>query len=123
MARSKVNGASRARSSAEEALDFYQSAVEKQPIPADTPAYKDIDSLAYEISRVPMRLHRPIKVICCGAGFSGLNFAHEVESGRIPNCTLQIYEKNSSLGGTWFENRYPGSVIMVATTRSMQWRY
>ena len=91
-----------------EVQEFYRTSAEKQPIPGDTPGYKDVDSLAYEISRVPMRTPRPLKVICCGAGFSGLSFAHELQSGSIENCTLQIYEKNSSLGGTWFENRYPG---------------
>lgn len=27
---------------------------------------------------------------------------------RIPNLTLTIYEKNPEIGGTWYENRYPG---------------
>src|SRR5271154_1966155 len=27
---------------------------------------------------------------------------------RIPNLSLTIYEKNPEVGGTWYENRYPG---------------
>jgi len=27
---------------------------------------------------------------------------------RIPNLNLTIYEKNPEIGGTWYENRYPG---------------
>jgi cation diffusion facilitator CzcD-associated flavoprotein CzcO len=27
---------------------------------------------------------------------------------RIPNLELVIYEKNPEIGGTWYENRYPG---------------
>jgi cation diffusion facilitator CzcD-associated flavoprotein CzcO len=27
---------------------------------------------------------------------------------RIPNLSLTIYEKNPEIGGTWYENRYPG---------------
>ena len=27
---------------------------------------------------------------------------------RIANLELTIYEKNAAVGGTWFENRYPG---------------
>jgi hypothetical protein len=91
-----------------EAQEYYRRVAEKHPFPADTPGYQTQDALAYELSRVPMRTSRPLKIICCGAGFSGLNFAHEVETGGIENCNLTIYEKNASLGGTWFENAYPG---------------
>ena len=27
---------------------------------------------------------------------------------RVPNVELKIYEKNEEIGGTWFENHYPG---------------
>lgn len=89
-------------------LNFYRKIAEKHPFPADTPSYQDDDVLAYELSRVPFRTARPLKIICSGAGFSGLNLAHAVQTGAIENCDLTIYEKNSSIGGTWFENAYPG---------------
>ena len=90
------------------AVSFYQElALEQAKAEEGTPGYAS-DRLAHAISRVPMRTPRAIKVICAGAGFSGLSFAHEVEAGNIPNCTLEVYEKNSTVGGTWFENRYPG---------------
>lgn len=38
---------------------------------------------------------------------SGIQFAHDVTT-RMENYELNIYEKNSDLGGTWFENKYPG---------------
>ncbi|OAL18058.1 hypothetical protein AYO22_10980 [Fonsecaea multimorphosa] len=63
---------------------------------------------AYALSQVPMGKPRKLKVIVAGAGISGLCFAHEVQSGSIQAVDLTIYEKNSSVGGTWFENRYPG---------------
>lgn len=107
MAKLELNGGT-GPTTRDDAIKFFQTSAEKQPMPGVTPAYKEIDQLAYEISRVPLRTARPIKVICVGAGFSGLNFAHGVETGAIRNCDLRIYEKNSSLGGTWFENRYPG---------------
>jgi len=92
-----------------EALAFYDTLTSNSPKPGeDTPAYKSSDAVAYALSRVPMRTPRAIKVIVAGAGFSGLSFAHEVEIGNIQNCELRIFEKNSSVGGTWFENRYPG---------------
>ena len=27
---------------------------------------------------------------------------------RLKNVELQIYDKNEEIGGTWFENTYPG---------------
>ncbi|GAB7353336.1 hypothetical protein MBLNU459_g3826t2 [Dothideomycetes sp. NU459] len=92
---------------AESALKFYQKLADSNPEEVGTTAYKH-DALAFALSKAPMRTPRPIKVVCAGAGFSGLSFAREVETGSIPNCDLTVYEKNSNVGGTWFENRYPG---------------
>ena len=55
---------------------------------------------------------RPLHVIIAGAGPSGLALAIELQ--KIPTITFQIYEKNSDVGGTWFENRYPGAACDVA---------
>lgn len=49
--------------------------------------------------------HRPVKVICIGAGFSGVLAAIRFPQ-RIPNLTFIMYEKNEELGGTWWENKY-----------------
>lgn len=50
---------------------------------------------------------RPLKVIYIGAGISGINAAIQLPK-FVPNLDLVIYDKNDDLGGTWFENRYPG---------------
>ncbi|TID03888.1 putative sterigmatocystin biosynthesis monooxygenase stcW [Colletotrichum higginsianum] len=50
---------------------------------------------------------RPIKVICIGAGISGILTAIRFPQ-RIKNLDLTVYEKNEGPGGTWFENNYPG---------------
>jgi cation diffusion facilitator CzcD-associated flavoprotein CzcO len=50
---------------------------------------------------------RFMKVICIGAGPAGINLAYQIQR-HLQNTQLTIYEKNSSLGGTWFENKYPG---------------
>lgn len=73
-----------------------------------TQAYRDKDELAYLLSQRPLGTPRRVKVIVIGSGFSGLSFAHEVQSGSLANVDLQIFEKNAGIGGTWFENRYPG---------------
>lgn len=50
---------------------------------------------------------RPVKVIVIGAGYSGIYCGIRIPE-RLRNCELVIYEKNAGLGGTWYENKYPG---------------
>ncbi|KAF3202707.1 hypothetical protein TWF191_004845 [Orbilia oligospora] len=50
---------------------------------------------------------RAIKVIVIGAGISGILAGIRLPQ-RIENLDLVIYEKNPEVGGTWYENRYPG---------------
>jgi cation diffusion facilitator CzcD-associated flavoprotein CzcO len=52
----------------------------------------------------PIDHARPIKVICIGAGMSGILTAVRFPQ-RIRNLELTIYEKNAGIGGTWYENR------------------
>ena len=44
-------------------------------------------------------------VVVIGAGISGINAAVHLKSAGIP---FVVVEKNAGVGGTWFENRYPG---------------
>jgi hypothetical protein len=78
-----------------------------QPIQA-TEAYREKYPVAYEQSQLPFDHPRPLKVIVAGAGISGLSLAHAVETAQLRNVDLHILEKNAGLGGTWWENRYPG---------------
>lgn len=59
----------------------------------------------------PLFTPRKLRVICIGAGFSGLILAHKIkyELKMDDIIDLQIYEKNPEVGGTWYENRYPGA--------------
>lgn len=65
------------------------------------------DFNGYRISEHPLFEKRRLRVVCVGAGASGLQFAYKAER-LLENVDLQIYEKNSDIGGTWLENRYPG---------------
>ena len=72
---------------------------------------------------------RPIRVICIGAGASGLLFTYKLQRSfrnfalavyyskiLISSCTsefLKVYEKNEEVSGTWFENTYPGQVNLL----------
>ncbi|KAL2012370.1 hypothetical protein VTN00DRAFT_5088 [Thermoascus crustaceus] len=60
-----------------------------------------------DLSRRPINEARPIRVIVFGAGMSGI-LAGILFPRSIRNLELVIYEKNADLGGTWFENVYPG---------------
>ena len=58
----------------------------------------------FKLSEKAIDDYRPIRVICAGAGFSGVCAAIRFPQ-KIPNLSLTVYEKNADLGGTWFENR------------------
>jgi 4-hydroxyacetophenone monooxygenase len=45
------------------------------------------------------------KVLIIGAGFSGLGMAIKLQEAGL---SFEIIEKNETVGGTWFENGYPG---------------
>lgn len=45
------------------------------------------------------QITRPIKVVCLGAGLSGLCLAYKMTKG-LESFHLTIYEKNTDIGGT-----------------------
>ncbi|ETI27954.1 hypothetical protein G647_00403 [Cladophialophora carrionii CBS 160.54] len=71
--------------------------------------YKVADSIYAHplISERAIDEPRPLKVIYVGTGVSGICAAIQFPK-FLPGVELAIYEKNADVGGTWFENRYPG---------------
>lgn len=58
------------------------------------------------MSNVPLGTHRPVRVVCIGAGYSGLMMAIVAkEKMQHREVDFQVYERNSDLGGTWLLNR------------------
>ena len=53
---------------------------------------------------------RAFRVVIIGAGMSGLVAAHRLRQAGID---LVVVEKNRDVGGTWFENHYPGCRVDV----------
>lgn len=102
-------------STRDRAVEYFQNLA---PGPAKTgeatDTYNDIDDLAYALSRVPMFTPRQVRIIAIGAGFAGISMARAVNTGSIRNATMTVYEKNNNIGGTWYENRYPGYVFIWA---------
>ncbi len=54
---------------------------------------------------------RGLHVVVIGAGMSGLLSAIRLQEAGIP---YTLVEKNDAVGGTWYENRYPGCRVDVA---------
>lgn len=63
----------------------------------------------YTIREVPLHAPRPIRVVGIGAGASGINMVRTLRQ-TLADLPFEhvVYEKNEGVGGTWFENRYPG---------------
>jgi len=60
---------------------------------------------------VPEEKRRRLRVLVVGAGMSGLLAAIRLEEHGVP---YEVVEKNEAVGGTWFENTYPGCRVDVA---------
>jgi len=70
------------------------------------------DSRAPRWSReVPAAVREKFHVLVIGAGMSGLLQALRLKEAGIP---FTVVEKNDSVGGTWYENQYPGCRVDIA---------
>lgn len=80
---------------------------------------------AYVYSKQPLWTPRPVRVVIIGCGVTGIGavkiFRDRFLKQKRP-VELVIYEKNASVGGTWFENRYPGcSCDVPSHTYTYSW--
>ncbi|KAH7260389.1 hypothetical protein FSOLCH5_009272 [Fusarium solani] len=57
---------------------------------------------------------RPLRVGVIGGGLAGIS-AGVLLPKKVPGIQLTIYEKNADVGGTWFENVYPGVRCDIAS--------
>ncbi|KAE8353796.1 hypothetical protein BDV28DRAFT_164689 [Aspergillus coremiiformis] len=62
---------------------------------------------AFAIEEHPIDEVRNIKVGIIGAGIAGIT-AGILLPAKLPGLDLRIYDKNADVGGTWYENTYPG---------------
>lgn len=78
-----------------------------EPVPEDygenIAAGLGLEPYARELK--PIKIPQGFKAIIVGAGVSGICAAVRFQAAGIP---YTIIEKNPSVGGTWFENQYPG---------------
>jgi 4-hydroxyacetophenone monooxygenase len=70
------------------------------------------DSRAPRWSReIPASVREKFHVLIVGAGMAGILQALRLKEAGIP---FTLVEKNDSVGGTWYENRYPGCRVDIA---------
>lgn len=61
----------------------------------------------YTIQEAPLGSARHVRVVCVGAGASGLSLIRALRL-QLTEYEITVYEKNADVGGTWLVNRYPG---------------
>lgn len=61
----------------------------------------------YNVREQALGTLKPLRLICIGAGVSGINVLRTLRL-NLQDYEAVVYEKNGDVGGTWFENRYPG---------------
>ncbi|WP_375397476.1 flavin-containing monooxygenase [uncultured Sphingomonas sp.] len=82
------------------------------PVIKDEMGY-DGDSRRYEWPKPVSEAQKAANpVLIIGAGMSGLLMAFRLKQAGIP---VRVIEKNRGVGGTWYENRYPGCRVDVAS--------
>jgi len=75
------------------------------PLLEEELAYRGEDRRAPGFRAEEVAPGRTLEVLVIGAGMSGLLAGHRLQQAGIP---FRIVEKNPDVGGTWFENTYPG---------------
>ncbi|KAK5065111.1 hypothetical protein LTR84_000947 [Exophiala bonariae] len=77
----------------------------------------------YRIQEQPYGTEKALRIIHIGAGISGICMA-KFAPETLNNVSLVCYDKNSDIGGTWFENRYDQLQISektILTRRKFTW--
>src|SRR5262245_40058397 len=75
------------------------------PLPEEEPAARGGDRRAPGWSNADLAPDVHFKVLIVGAGMSGLLAAHRLQQAGVE---FVIVDNNQDVGGTWFENQYPG---------------
>lgn len=88
----------------EEAVGNYEAVLLEELAPSGT----DLRVPTWHVDDLAPRSALTVAVI--GAGMSGLAVAHRL---RQVGINVTVFEKNSDVGGTWFENTYPGCRVDV----------
>ncbi|MEZ4331816.1 MAG: NAD(P)/FAD-dependent oxidoreductase [Myxococcota bacterium] len=80
--------------------------LEELALSGSDPRRVDIDP------RALARRGRDFRVVIIGAGMSGMLLGYRLAQQGV---SFTILEKNPAVGGTWYENRYPGCRVDIAS--------
>ncbi|CAK7233921.1 hypothetical protein SCUCBS95973_008759 [Sporothrix curviconia] len=61
----------------------------------------------YPLPQTPYNAAKPVSAIIIGAGIAGIATAVLLQA-KVPALTLTVFDRHSHVGGTWWENQYPG---------------
>jgi 4-hydroxyacetophenone monooxygenase len=75
------------------------------PLLQEELAYRGEDRRAPDWHKAALAPDVPFEVLVIGAGMSGLLAAHRLGQAGVPYL---VVDKNTEVGGTWWENAYPG---------------
>jgi 4-hydroxyacetophenone monooxygenase len=92
-------------------LDFLTGAPTSEeyvPLLIEELAFPDSDPRAPQWSKNELDADRTFEVVIIGAGMSGILAAFRLKQAGVP---FVIVEKNADVGGTRFENTYPGARV------------
>ena len=78
------------------------------PLLLEELAFADADARAPEWNKDALDAGRDMRVVVIGAGMSGILAAHRLKQAGV---AYTVIEKNGDVGGTWFENTYPGARV------------
>ncbi|OTA70164.1 FAD/NAD(P)-binding domain-containing protein [Hypoxylon sp. EC38] len=78
-----------------------------QPGGGESPVLPPEQTPVYVPGEAPLGTARKVRIVTIGAGVSGINMIRALRK-HVTNYEHVVYEKNPKIGGTWFENRYPG---------------
>jgi 4-hydroxyacetophenone monooxygenase len=85
-----------------------EEAIRYGPLLLEEMALEDLRQPNWTMSEIAPG--REIKVGIIGAGLSGILAAHRLQQ---IGASVTIFEKNQGIGGTWFDNVYPGCRVDV----------
>jgi cation diffusion facilitator CzcD-associated flavoprotein CzcO len=77
------------------------------PLRSRSPSIMATVTNDYTVSEKPLGSTRHVRIVTIGAGASGINMIRTLRK-KITDYEHVVYDKNPSVGGTWYENRYPG---------------
>lgn len=91
--------------------------------PSGIPTPIASENATYSVSETPLGTTRHVRIVTVGAGASGINMIRTVRE-NLTDYEHVVYEKNPSIGGTWYENRYPGCMCDIpAHNYQFSWRH